>query len=108
LGVIVTGTVIVKTSRISFFSRKEVVLWSFYNAGVTKGMGSGIGWISTTVGLILKENPHLLEEIRREFGLGRRRNQPYYVPEFPKTRKLIMDEEIPKYPLGWIRLVELP
>lgn len=71
-------------------------------------LGSGIGWISTTVGLILKENPHLLEEIRREFGLGRRRNQPYYVPEFPKTRKLIMDKETPKYPLGWIRLVELP
>lgn len=71
-------------------------------------LGSGIGWISTTVGLILKGNPHLLEEIRREFRLGRRRNQPYYVPEFPKTRKLIMGEETPKYPLGWIRLVELP
>lgn len=70
-------------------------------------LGFGIGWISTTVGLILKENPNLLEDIRRQFRLGKRRNQPNYVPEFPKTRKIIMDEGIPKYPMGWIRLKEI-
>lgn len=67
-------------------------------------LGSGIGWISTTIGLLLEGNPDLLEDIRKEFWLGRRRNQPYYLPEFPKTRKVILDGERPTYPMGWIKL----
>jgi CRISPR-associated protein Csm5 len=70
-------------------------------------LGFGIGWISTTVGLILEDNPELLKDIRREFRLGRRRNQPEYVPEFPKTRKVIIEKGRPTYPMGWIRLKEI-
>ena len=70
-------------------------------------LGFGIGWISTTVGLILEDNPRLLRDIRREFRLGRRRNQPEYVPEFPKTRKIIIEKGRPTYPMGWIRLKEI-
>lgn len=70
-------------------------------------LGFGIGWISTTIGLILEDNPDLLKDIRREFRLGRRRYQPYYVPEFPKTRKIITERGKPKYPMGWICLREV-
>jgi CRISPR-associated protein Csm5 len=69
-------------------------------------LGFGIGWISTTIGLLLGSKPDLLKDIRREFWLGRRRNQPYYVPEFPKTRNIIVDGERPNYPMGWIKLRE--
>lgn len=69
-------------------------------------LGFGIGWISTTIGLLLGSKPDLLKDIRREFWLGRRRNQPYYVPEFPKTRNIIVDGERPNYPMGWIKLSE--
>jgi len=67
-------------------------------------LGFGIGWISTTVGLILEENQELLKDIRREFWLGRRRNQPYYIPEFPKTRNIITKKGRPRFPMGWMRL----
>lgn len=77
------------------------------NNGFLLRLGYGVGWISTTVGLILKENPNLLGDIRRQFRLGKRRNQPNYVPEFPKTRKIIMDERTPRYPMGWVRLKEI-
>jgi len=70
-------------------------------------LGFGIGWISTTVGLILRDDPELLKDIRREFRLGRRRYQPYYVPEFPKTRKIITERGKPRFPMGWIRLREV-
>jgi CRISPR-associated protein Csm5 len=71
-------------------------------------LGSGVGWISTTIGLILEKNPDLLRDIRETFRMGKRKSRPYYIPEFPKTRKLIVVEETPKYPLGWIRLVRKP
>jgi CRISPR-associated protein Csm5 len=67
-------------------------------------LGFGIGWISTTIGLILEDNPELLKNIRREFQMGRKRDHPYYVPEFPKTRKVTIERGKPRFPMGWIRL----
>lgn len=67
-------------------------------------LGFGIGWISTTVGLILEDKPELLKDLRREFRLGRKRDHPYYVPEFPKTRKVSIERGKPRLPMGWIRL----
>lgn len=70
-------------------------------------LGFGIGWTSTTIGLILVDNPDLLKDLRREFQLGKRRYQPHYIPEFPKTRKVITERGRPKFPMGWIRLREI-
>jgi len=41
----------------------------------------------------------LLGDLRRKFRLGKAR-----VPEFPKTRRIVFEDEKPKYPLGWIKL----
>ena len=70
-------------------------------------LGFGIGWISTTIGLILENNPELLRDIRREFQMGRKRDHPYYVSEFPKTRKIAIERGKPRFPMGWIRLRRL-
>jgi CRISPR-associated protein Csm5 len=70
-------------------------------------LGFGIGWISTTIGLNLENNPELLKDIRREFQMGRKRDPPYYVSEFPKTRKITIERGKPRFPMGWIRLRRL-
>ena len=70
-------------------------------------LGSGTGWISMTIGLLLRKNPCLLKDIRKEFRLGKRRNSPFYVEEFPKTRKIIAELDKPKYPMGWVRFKEI-
>lgn len=56
----------------------------------------GSGWHGMTVGRLLE--PYLLRE-RRKFGLGKPG-----VPEFPKTRRLVFENEKPAYPLGWVKL----
>lgn len=40
--------------------------------------------------------------LRRRFGLGKRRGYPFYVEPFPKSRKIVFDDK--KYPLGWIKI----
>jgi CRISPR-associated protein Csm5 len=67
-------------------------------------VGHGIGWLSTTLGLLLKENEGLLRKLRKTFYLGRRRYEPYFLPEYPKSRKIIFDDNNPTYPMGWIKL----
>jgi CRISPR-associated protein Csm5 len=67
-------------------------------------VGYGIGWLSTTIGLIFENDSNLLKNIRSIFWLGRRRNHPYYILEFPKARKTINIDGKPKFPLGWIHL----
>lgn len=57
----------------------------------------GSGWSGMTVGRLL--DPHLLSDLRKKFGLGKHR-----VPEFPKTRRLVLEDGKPKYPLGWVKL----
>jgi CRISPR-associated protein Csm5 len=57
----------------------------------------GSGWHGMTVGRLLE--PNLLGDLRRKFRLGKAR-----VPEFPKTRRIVFEDEKPKYPLGWIKL----
>ncbi|MFQ6054455.1 MAG: type III-A CRISPR-associated RAMP protein Csm5 [Methanosarcinales archaeon] len=58
----------------------------------------GAGWHSMTIGLLLK-NKNIFFDIRKKFRLGKT-----FIPEFPKTRKLIFEKEYPVYPLGWMQL----
>lgn len=57
-------------------------------------IGHGSGFLSTTIGLRLKEEaPEIYEMVRKTF----RRSYPF---EFPKTRKLTRN----KKPLGWVKV----
>ncbi len=59
-------------------------------------LGQGSGYLATTIGLELKNNPDVFEEVRKSLR-GRS-----YSFEFPKTRRIVMEE---KMPLGWCRII---
>ena len=59
-------------------------------------LGQGSGYLATTIGLALKNNPDVFEEVRKSLR-GRS-----YSFEFPKTRRIVMEE---KMPLGWCRII---
>ena len=59
-------------------------------------LGQGSGYLATTIGLKLKNNPDVFEEVRKSLR-GRS-----YSFEFPKTRRIVMEE---KMPLGWCRII---
>ena len=59
-------------------------------------LGQGSGYLATTIGLALKKNHDVFEEVRKSLR-GRS-----YSFEFPKTRRIVMEE---KMPLGWCRII---
>jgi len=59
-------------------------------------LGQGSGYLATTIGLELKKNPDVFEEVRKSLR-GRS-----YSFEFPKTRRIVMEE---KKPLGWCSII---
>ena len=94
-------------SEIDFFSEyDEPFLLDFYKklqslnerkGGMLLRAGWGSGWHGMTVARLF---PDLLDDIRDAFRLGRAN-----VAEFPKTRKLALMDDDPKYkmqPFGWI------
>ena len=64
------------------------------NAPVMK-VGQGSGFMAMTIGLKLKKRPEVLEKVKRSL---RGKTYPY---EFPKTRKIIIEQNLP---LGWVQL----
>ena len=65
----------------------------------------GSGWHGMTIGRLLQEEPDLdFFRLRKRFSLGKRRNQPFFVSEFPKTRRIVFEDGKPKYPLGWLKI----
>lgn len=58
-------------------------------------IGWGCGWLSTTVGLLIRKNQNLLQTIRRCFKLGKKG-----LP-FPISRRVTYDF----YPLGWAQIL---
>lgn len=59
-------------------------------------LGHGSGYLATTIGLELKNNPAVYEKVRTSL------RGKSYAFEFPKTRRIVMEE---KMPLGWCRLI---
>lgn len=65
----------------------------------------GVGWHSMTIGSCLQEYPNFdFFSLRKMYELGKRRNEPYFLQEFPKTRKIVFENDKPKYPLGWVKI----
>lgn len=59
-------------------------------------LGQGSGYLATTIGLELKQYPEVYEMVRRSL-----RGKSYSF-EFPKTRKIVVEE---KMPLGWCKIL---
>lgn len=64
----------------------------------------GSGWHTMSIARLFQEELFFME-LRRKFNLGKRRNYPYFVDIFPKSRKVVVDDKI--FPLGWIKLEEV-
>ena len=65
----------------------------------------GSGWHGMTVGRLLQGEPDFdFFGLRKRFNLGKRRNQEFFVSEFPKTRRIVFEDGKPKYPLGWLKI----
>ncbi|MDI9624115.1 MAG: type III-A CRISPR-associated RAMP protein Csm5 [Candidatus Aenigmatarchaeota archaeon] len=65
----------------------------------------GVGWHSMTIGRLLQNENDFFFRLRKKFRLGKRRNKPYYVKTFPKTRKIVCENGNPAYPLGWVKVI---
>jgi len=80
-------------------------LYDELDSGILLRLSWGTGWHGMTVGRLLEED--VLERLRKIYNLGRRRNMPYFVKPFPKTRKIVFEDGMARYPLGWIKLEEI-
>ncbi len=88
------------------FSKKYSIdfLLKFYEALKSKNdektpvikLGHGAGYLVTTIGLYLKQNTGVYEDVRKSL------HGKSYSFEFPKTRKIVVEE---KMPTGWCRLL---
>ena len=69
-------------------------------------IGWGTGYLPKTVtGLLTGGDNDLMMKLRRHYRLGRSRSGgDYYDEEFPKTRRVLYDRQIPKSPLGWVQI----
>ncbi len=64
-------------------------------------LGHGSGWHKMTVGLLLEK--HLPARFDQLVRTGKARQRQDF--QYPKTRKLVMQNGNPHSPLGWVRLV---
>ena len=72
-------------------------------------IGWGTGYLAKTVtGLLTGGDDDLMMKFRRHYRLGRSRSGgDYYDDEFPKTRRVLYDRQIPKSPLGWVQITPI-
>ena len=77
------------------------------NGGFVLPIGWGTGYRAKTVTeLLTADDNDLMMRLRRHYRLGRSRSGgDYYDDEFPKTRRILYDRQIPKSPLGWVQII---
>lgn len=61
-------------------------------------LGWGAGWRAMTVSVYM-ENQRLTRSVKKSYRLGNRR-----IPEYPKTRRLCVEDNNPVYPMGWVQV----
>ena len=61
-------------------------------------MGADKGFLSNTIDLLIRIND---PDFYRYLRFAAYRSSP---DEFPKTRKFVLEDGKPKYPLGWVKL----
>ena len=76
------------------------------NGAFVLPIGWGTGYRAKTVTeLLTGDDDDLMMELRRHYRLGESRSRRgYYDDEFPKTRRVLYDRQIPKSPLGWVQI----
>ena len=83
------------------------------NGAFVLPIGWGTGYRAKTVTELLTgddegdnaDDDDLMMKLRRHYRLGESRSRRgYYHPEFPKTRRVLYDRQIPKSPLGWVQI----
>ena len=63
-------------------------------------IGWGTGYRAKTVTeLLTGDDDDLMRDLRRHYRLGRRHH-----PKFPKTRRVLYDQQRPESPLGWVQI----
>ncbi|WP_456420442.1 type III-A CRISPR-associated RAMP protein Csm5 [Thermococcus sp.] len=90
--------------ELSRFGKYGAGVKSFYSSleghdGHLIRLGWGSGWLSTTVGILLRKE-RKWEGVRRKLGLGKNPRSKKLSREFPKTRRLANG-----IPMGWVVLL---
>lgn len=69
-------------------------------------IGWGTGYRAKTVTeLLTGDDDDLMMDLRKHYRLGESRSRRgNYHPEFPKTRRILYDQQGPKSPLGWVQI----
>ena len=90
----------------NFYESLSNQIEGLQDGGFILPLGWGTGYRAKTVTeLLTAEDKDLNMKLRRRFRLGNSRSRgDYYDPEFPKTRRVLYDQQRPTSPLGWVQI----
>ncbi|MFA4661590.1 type III-A CRISPR-associated RAMP protein Csm5 [Pyrococcus kukulkanii] len=92
-------------SNLEIFGKYKKDVLNFYNSILNRKhrmvmrLGWGKGWISNTIGLLLKRKGQKWESVRKKLGLGKKPKGKGISSVFPKTRRIADG-----MPMGWVEL----
>jgi CRISPR-associated protein Csm5 len=89
------------TPLVSFYAGLRDELGSLDEQSFLLQLGWGAGWGSTTLDDRLQADAQGFAEIRQQYSLDRGKGRGR---AFPATRKLVLNEGQPWWPLGWVRV----
>ena len=90
----------------NFYESLSNQIDSLSAGGFILPIGWGTGYRAKTVTeLLTGGDKGLMMKLRRHYRLGESRSQKgYYDDEFPKTRRVLYDQQRPKSSLGWVQI----
>ncbi|NJN65874.1 MAG: type III-A CRISPR-associated RAMP protein Csm5 [Chloroflexaceae bacterium] len=99
----------------AFFARQEVPMLRYFYGGLADqlarcgpgsfllSLGWGTGWKSKTLERTIRATEGALSDIIKHYRLNRGRT-PAHERDFPTTRHLMVEQQQPVGPLGWVRI----